>query len=228
MNPASSSAPQTASRSPRRTQQERTAESTRRLLAAAVELMAEKGFERTTAMEIGERAGYSRSMVRSRYGSKEGLLESLLREEFEPLMLTVEEDVDFAGGRTGLARAVALLSRTCVVAEEEPALLRAFFIVCFETVGPGGRLTEWLSDWLIRYEAEMAAALRAGIADESVKHRLDPELEAQRVVAVGLGIGFRWVLDPSRNFVEEMRAWIERVTAEYRSGGTMAPDGAPG
>jgi hypothetical protein len=74
----------------RRTQRERTAESTRRLLDAAIELIAEKGFERTTAMEIGERAGYSRSMVRARYGSKEALLESVLRNDYEPLMLAPE------------------------------------------------------------------------------------------------------------------------------------------
>src|SRR5213076_237185 len=72
---------------PRRTQQERVAESAKRLADAAFELIAEKGFERTTAAEIGERAGYSRSMVRDRYGSKEALLESLLASEFEARLL---------------------------------------------------------------------------------------------------------------------------------------------
>ena len=43
---------------------------------AAIELIGEKGFDTTTAAEIGERAGYSRSMVHARYGSKESLLES--------------------------------------------------------------------------------------------------------------------------------------------------------
>src|ERR1700758_3499185 len=61
----------------RRTQTERVAESSERLLLAAAELTAEKGFERTTSAEIGERAGYSRAMVRGRYGSKEALIEAL-------------------------------------------------------------------------------------------------------------------------------------------------------
>ena len=138
----------------RRTQRERTAESTRRLLDAAVELIAEKGFERTTAMEIGERAGYSRSMVRARYGSKEALLESVLRNDYEPLMLAPE-----VNGQNGLERAVAVLSRAFGVAQEQPALLRAFFTVCFETVGPVGHLKPWLTDWLNRVEAEVGAAL---------------------------------------------------------------------
>ena len=72
---------------PRRTQHERTAESTQRLTDAAIALIAEKGFNNTTLAEIGERAGYSRSMVQFRFGTKEGFLESLLREEYETRLL---------------------------------------------------------------------------------------------------------------------------------------------
>jgi AcrR family transcriptional regulator len=193
-----------------RTQLERTAESTRRLLDAAIELIAEKGFERTTAMEIGQRAGYSRSMVRARYGSKEALLESVLRDDYEPLMLVPE-----VNGQNGLDRAVAVLSRAFVAAEEQPALLRAFFTVCFETVGPVGHLRPWLIDWLNRVEAEVGAALRKGMKDGSVGPHVDPDVEARRVISFGLGIGFRWVLEPARDFVGEMREWIERASVEW-------------
>src|SRR5262245_12150736 len=113
----------------RRTQHDRTAESARRLLDAAIELIAEKGFEKTAATEIAERAGYSRSMVRARYGSKEALLDSLLRNDYERLMLLPEPE-----GENGLERAVTVLMRTVAPAEEQPALLRAFFILCFESV----------------------------------------------------------------------------------------------
>ena len=194
----------------RRTQRERTAESTRRLLDAAIELIAEKGFERTTAMEIGERAGYSRSMVRSKYGSKEALLESVLRNEYEPLMLAPE-----VNGQNGFDRAVAVLSRAFVAAEDQPALLRAFFTVCFETVGPVGHLKPWLTEWLARVESELAAALHKGKKDGSVRTHIDPDVDARRVIAFGLGFGFRWVLEPARDFAGEMRQWIERVSGEW-------------
>ena len=59
---------------PRRTQQERVEESTQRLFRAAAELIAEGGYDAATAAEIGRRAGYSRSMVRARFGSKEQLV----------------------------------------------------------------------------------------------------------------------------------------------------------
>ncbi|WP_347338882.1 helix-turn-helix domain-containing protein [Mycolicibacterium sp. P9-64] len=53
-------------------------ESSRRLAEAAIELIAEKGFSNTTAQEIGIRAGYSRAMVRERFGSKEADANSVL------------------------------------------------------------------------------------------------------------------------------------------------------
>ena len=61
------------------TQPERVELSNRRLLHAAAELIVEKGWEATTAAEIGRRAGYSRAMVHARYGSKDAILEAFLR-----------------------------------------------------------------------------------------------------------------------------------------------------
>ncbi|HXB85905.1 TetR/AcrR family transcriptional regulator [Mycobacterium sp.] len=201
-----------SSEQPIRSQQVRAAESTRRLLDAAIELIAEKGFERTTAIEIGERAGYSRSMVRFRYGSKEALLESLLRNEYEPLLLATPPE-----GLNGHGRALNALSRICIAAQTQPALLRAFFTICFETVGPIEQLKPWLSDWLSRFETEVASSLREGIADGSVAAHVDPDLEGRRSIAMGLGVGFRWALDPSRDFVAEWTDYIDRAAAEWRN-----------
>jgi AcrR family transcriptional regulator len=75
------------SRPPRVSHEQRNADAHRRLMAAAIELIAEKGFERTTAAEIGERAGYSRNMVRDRYGSKDALLEALCEQGFGDRLL---------------------------------------------------------------------------------------------------------------------------------------------
>src|SRR4030088_2921349 len=87
----------------RQTQRERSAESAQRLLDAAIELIAEKGFDRTTAAAIGGRAGYSRSMVRARYGSKEALLESIFGAELDRRLMP-DEDRDLTGLPWVLAR----------------------------------------------------------------------------------------------------------------------------
>jgi AcrR family transcriptional regulator len=61
-----------------RTQAERKADSARDLIRAAMELIAEQGWERSSNAEIARRAGYSSTMVNARYGSREGLLAALL------------------------------------------------------------------------------------------------------------------------------------------------------
>ena len=64
----------------RRTQAERVAESDRRMLDAALRLIATRGYSQTTLEAIGLEAGYSRALVQHRFGSKDKLLEALIGE----------------------------------------------------------------------------------------------------------------------------------------------------
>jgi len=61
-------------RSPRRTQAARREEAERRLLEAALGVVARRGSVRMTLAEVGEAAGYSRGLPAHRFGSKAGLL----------------------------------------------------------------------------------------------------------------------------------------------------------
>jgi len=53
--------------------------SRQRLLAAARELFTERGFERTTTRDIGERAGVDAALIARHFGSKAGLYVASLR-----------------------------------------------------------------------------------------------------------------------------------------------------
>jgi AcrR family transcriptional regulator len=192
-------------------QAERSAESSQRLLAAAIALIGEKGFEKTTAAEIGERAGYSRAMVRSRYGTKEALLESLMRSEYEPMFLVTP-----ARAANGLDTILGQLDHLAIQAAEKPELLKAFFTVCFETVGPIRQLSPWLRTWLDRYRAASKAAFLRGQKDGSIRKDLDVDGEKNRIVTYGLGLGFRWVLEPDTvDFVAELNQWRDLLRAQY-------------
>lgn len=200
---------------PRRRQQDRTSESAQRLLDAAVALIAEKGYGNTTAAEIGERAGYSRSMVRVRYGSKTQLLESLLETEFKGKLLGPPTPTD-----AGLDDALAPLILMKHKAGDSPDVLRAFFVVCFETVGPISDLAPWMRDWLQEYQTRVAAALRRGQSDGSVRPYLDPDSEARDVVTYGAGLGFMWTLAPAtQDFVTLLGEYIDHLRAKWGSDG---------
>src|SRR6218665_4053996 len=80
----------------RRTQAERVAESDRRLMEAAIRLIARIGYTHTTLESIGIEAGYSRGLVQHRLGSKERLLEELANK------IATEHRGRLVGGPPGL------------------------------------------------------------------------------------------------------------------------------
>ena len=195
----------------KRTQQERSAESARRLLDAAVELIAEKGFDRTTAAEIGERAGYSRSMVRARYGSKDALLRSIFAVELERRLLPPDD-----GEVTGLPWVLARIDHVTRVVEEEPELMRAFGVMSLEAAVAISNLRAWYSEWLEEYERQLVQQLRLGMRTGSIRPDVDPGQEAAQFILTGLGLIFRWRLDPQRyDLATELARWRSRLEAQY-------------
>ncbi len=110
------------------TQPERVEMSAQRLLIAAAELIVEKGWEATTAAEIGRRAGYSRAMVHARYGSKDAILTAFQQTYVARLNPDPEPDAD------GLAQVLAHFERIQEIHAVDPALMRAMFVSAFEAV----------------------------------------------------------------------------------------------
>jgi hypothetical protein len=90
--------------------------------------------------------------------------------------------------------------------------MRGFFALCFESFGPVQSLSDWINDWLARYDQVTVAALEAGVADGSVRPDIDPDAEAGAFVASGLGYAFRWMVSPATvDYPTLMRQWREQV-----------------
>jgi AcrR family transcriptional regulator len=203
-------------KSPRRTQLARSTESAQSLIEATIELIAEQGFEKTTAAEIGERAGYSREMVRHRYGSKEQLLEWLLEHEHKTLLLRPP-----AGDRTGVAEALGQIDLMSEVAEKDSERLIAFLVLCYEAVGPIPSLIPWMRDWFASYQAQLATALRAGQRDGTIRSDLDPDTEAQDVTFYATGLCFSLTLHRD---VPDFTAAVQRLRARLDAAWRPTPD----
>lgn len=194
-------------RSPR-TNAERVRESELALLDAAVELFAQQGYERTTAAEIGLRAGFSRNMVRDRYGSKEALLGSLFKTFGQRLLPAAR------GERIGTGRDHVLgqLDDLLHAVEHDPEVMRALIVLTFETPGGLRNFAPWFADLIDGYQAELAGHLATGQRDGSVRPDLDPAREAEEFVSYAIGLCFRSVLTPERyDFAGEIKAWRDRL-----------------
>lgn len=201
----------------RQTQHERVAESSRRLLEVAIEVVAEKGYERATAVEISERAGYSAPMVRARYGSKQGLLESILHSVYDPWLLSpADTELD------GLEQVSAHLRRLEQVGEDRPELMRFFLVLSFECVTAARELRPWIQSFLARYTDSLNVMLRQGQQDGSVHPAIDASEEAQNIISDGIGLAYiSLIASDNSDFVARMQhrreALLQRLRAPLRS-----------
>ncbi|MEZ0094478.1 AcrR family transcriptional regulator [Streptacidiphilus sp. EB129] len=196
---------------PRRTQQERVEESTQRLLHAAAELIAEGAYDAASAAEIGRRAGYSRSMVRARFGSKEQLLDAVIRAAYEG-PLTVPPP----GSATGMERVLARIDAVGRLVDENPELLRMLFAVEFQAAGKGSGMAVRAAGWVGLLRGDILEALREGQRDGSVSGDLDAEDTAHAIVVEGVGSAFLWTVDPAEDFRRRIDQWRARTIRALR------------
>jgi AcrR family transcriptional regulator len=181
------------------------------LLDAAVELIAEKGWEATTAAEIGRRAGYSRAMVHARYGSKDAILETLFATEY---VNKLSPALDPASN--GLQQALAHVDRITQLHDEDRDLLRAIFVLTFEAVKATSPAGPRIRMWLERAADMVQAGLRSGIADGSVR----PDIKIDRAVndfgSAVLGTAYQWIMQAYPiDMAQEMGYVRARLIRDY-------------
>ncbi|RLA29246.1 MAG: TetR/AcrR family transcriptional regulator, partial [Gammaproteobacteria bacterium] len=76
------------------------------MLDAAIELILERGTDKTTLQAIGEKAGYSRGLATYRFGSKAGLFDELCKSISRRWLDYLAEDV---GDKIGIDAMCAAL-----------------------------------------------------------------------------------------------------------------------
>jgi AcrR family transcriptional regulator len=196
---------------PPRTQRERTDTSKGDLLAAALELIAERGYRGASLAAIGERAGYSRGLVTEHFGSKEGLLRELVSRLMTGWRsLVLAEDVGEKRGVEAMS-AVVLAHRSAI--QQAPAAVRALYVLLFESV---------LELSSVREEFEMLDGailwvavdyMRKGQEAGTVRADLDVEAQATLTLAVIRGITMQWMADPEAmdldRVYDALTRWLE-------------------
>jgi TetR/AcrR family acrAB operon transcriptional repressor len=174
---------------------EQSARSRRLLLDAAGRLFAEKGYADTSVQAIAEAAGISRGSIAWHFGSKEGLLFAVVDAAFaeweqEVLTRLLREGRGPESLRHVVEAHLAFVQRA-------PALVRLFFVLLFDALGPR---TDLRPRYLAIYErfrsygrTWLATARDAGAIDAG----LDPEAATTAIIGALAGITIQWHLDPA-------------------------------
>jgi len=201
---------------PRRTQRERVGESSRRLAEAAIALIAEKGYAATTAQDIGLRAGYSRDMVRVRFGTKEALVDAILTSQYESRLDTPDDPTE-----PGLNRVLGRIARMRRFAEEDGQLLRAMLVLNFEAAQADDQLRTRIRRWLDQFLGGLIEAVRAGQSNGSIASEPDADTQAREILSTAIGYAYWWIVEPDFDLPAELTRWAGRLEAQLRS-----PEGA--
>lgn len=187
-------------------QQERREASTKAMLDAAVDLIAEGGLAAMTFAAIGERSDFSRTLVTYRFGSRDGLIEALVDHIVsgwtEREILQGEEAVPDhqlvpeAKGRPGLDGVIILIEAIHSQFKRDQRWLRALYTLMFAATGPDEELRMRFSSFHRDFRRDLSKIISDGQADGSIRGDIAPDDEATVILGGLRGIGYQWLLDP--------------------------------
>ncbi|MDJ0850036.1 MAG: TetR/AcrR family transcriptional regulator [Myxococcota bacterium] len=112
-----------------------------RILDAAEEIFAERGFDGTTLRDVAARVGLRNPSLYNHFDSKDDLYAAVLERGVGPVLKVLSEFVAL-----GNADSVAVVRRMMEILSDHPTLCR---LVQHETLAGGQRLTPLLRDWIV-------------------------------------------------------------------------------
>jgi AcrR family transcriptional regulator len=186
----------------RRTQAERSALSEKLIMRAATKLIARKGYTKTTLAEIGREAGYTAGLVSHRFGSKHGLLRTLverIRTRFYHDQ--IERALDGRSGLEALCATVELYLNELRVREER---LRALYVLMGEAFGPVPEMRPVFADLDCGFRDVVARWIHAGIEVGEIRRDVDSAVEATLYVGMLRGVALQWLTSPGAIDLERM------------------------
>lgn len=191
------------------------------MLEAAVELMGEHGYEKTTLAAIGEAAGYSRGLATHLFGSKADLFARVIllisektRRQFEPRLRE----------RRGLDALLTLVDAHTDFTNENPGMTRARYVLWFQSLISDSPMRDAAIGDLLGHRDRIRRIIEQGIADGTVRPDADAAAEATQFCGALFGLGLQWLIDPVGSRIEHMHQGLkERLTETLRP---SAPGGA--
>ena len=188
-------------------------------------LIARGGVRAVTLAAVGEEAGYSRGIVSHHFGSRRALMDALAREvqgRFAPRTTTGD----------GLRRVLDLVDAYLESLEERHRDAQVFLILWTEAIASDEDLRPVFAERDEAFRTGMADAVRAGIADGSIRSDADPAASAVALVGLLRGVGLQRLLSPEATDLAAVRGEVCKLlagglTSAARGGGTPRGSSRP-
>ncbi len=173
---------------------QRTEESRRLLVTAAAELFAEKGYQRTSFIDIADKAGISRGSIPWHFGNKLGLLEAVIDDQID-VVLTASTLP--AGERSSdpLDEVMGFMRRP---------VTRLFITLLAEAVEVGSPIREHYA----RLHAALRESVLARISEATLPAGTAPEAFAVVLVGALIGVHAQWRVSPEAVDLDAVHATL--------------------
>jgi AcrR family transcriptional regulator len=208
----------------RRTQVARTAESRRRLVDAAIKLLAEHGYAGATLAEIGREAGLSRGLVSHHFGSKETCMEAVIVTIRERIAARVRKAI---AGLRGLAALDSVIDIYFQQLRSQDAGVRAMYTVLTEAITAAQTLRQATAENNEVFWDLIARCVVEAIEDGEVSDQVTPQVSAILVEGIVRGVATQWLIAPDRidldDVVEELKHAVHQSMTAPRERPSVSP-----
>ncbi|WPN44804.1 MULTISPECIES: TetR/AcrR family transcriptional regulator [unclassified Pseudomonas] len=205
----------TTQASTRRTQVERRAEAEQRLLIAARQIVARKGWVGMTLSEVGEEAGFSRGLATHHFGNKAGLLRALAGFVNSSFMHLVE--AESSRWRPGIDALKGFVSIYLGRNDGDWINTRALLALMAEAVTQDSDIAQILAEYNRSVQQHLAHYISEGIASGEIRAQVDPMAGAMLILGALRGTMLQFLLDPSdiplKQLHDQLLAFVEHAMA---------------
>jgi AcrR family transcriptional regulator len=195
----------------RRTQEQRRAETERRVVDAATELIATSGSRRITLAQVGEAAGYSRGIVYHQFGSRERLVEAVL-DKVQRMELPAYEG-------NGLEQLVGVVETYLAVVSQRAPSTRAFLQLWLEALAADPVVAPLFAERDRGFRRWLSDVVARGIADGTVVRDAVPDGAGALLIAIVRGSSVQMAASPEVDAASVTAEAVRVVRAAFAASG---------
>jgi len=177
------------------TQEQRTEASRKLLIEAALEIIGSAGLRALTAARIEEVSGASRGLVGYHFGSKQGLLEAVIRQAHH--FVANIPDLAVADRANGAEGTIQIVRGYLDQLGRDPQGHRVILILITESVAAQPQLREAIQALNAVLRDSLRQQLVRGVEDGSIRSGIDPAAESLIIASILRGLALQWLVDPA-------------------------------
>ena len=187
----------------------RSERSSKRLLDAATELIAEQGYSATTIAQIAQKAGYSHGLVSQRFGSKSDLIQMLAR-EFQSYF-AIDKLEPALKKRHGLDALIVMVETYLDAVAGSGMLGRAYYELFGESIVLVPEIHQTFVKADRNFRELLIKTIRSAIKVGEMPEEVEVNALASVVLSIIRGTSMQWVLDGGSMDLATIKQEIRRV-----------------